>query len=217
MTSSATGSERVVALGGDRDDVRAARADLLDVGDHLVEDRHVGRDADDRRGLVEQRDRAVLHLPAGVRVGRDVGDLLELQRALERDRAPHVAAEVEVELRVGVALGGGLDRRVEGSMSSVMRVGQVLDLPDELGDPLGRHRAAQLGEAQREQVHRRDLADERLRRGDRDLEAGARVEHAVGVARGLRADDVRARRAPSRRAPARGASRRACRRSRRTA
>ena len=91
-----------------------------------------------------------------------------------------------------MALGGGLDRRVEAIDELRDARGQVLDLPHELGDALGRHRAAQLGEAQREQVHRRDLADERLRRGDRHLEAGTRVEHAVGVARGLRADDVRA-------------------------
>jgi hypothetical protein len=45
----------------------------------------------------------VLHLAAGVGVGGDVGDLLELQRALERDRAADVAAEVEVELRARVA------------------------------------------------------------------------------------------------------------------
>ena len=38
------------------------------------------------RGLVEQRDRAVLHLAGRVGVRRDVGDLLELERALEADR-----------------------------------------------------------------------------------------------------------------------------------
>ena len=49
----------------------------------------------------------------------------------------------------------------------------------------------QLGQPQREQVHHGDLAEEGLRRGDRDLEAGAREEDAVGVARRLRAHDVR--------------------------
>ena len=53
---------------------------------------------DDRRGLVEQRDRAVLHLAGRVGVGGDVGDLLELQRALERHRQADVAAEVEEEV-----------------------------------------------------------------------------------------------------------------------
>ena len=52
---------------------------------------------------------------------------------------------------------------------------------------------AQLGEPQREQVHDRDLGDERLGRGDADLEAGAGVEDAVGLARDLRAHDVRDR------------------------
>ena len=50
--------------------------------------------------------------------------------------------------------------------------------------------AAQLRQAQPEQVHHGDLAGERLRGGDPDLEAGAREEHAVGLARGLRAHHV---------------------------
>ena len=113
MTSSAWSADLVVALGGDGDDVGAAGADLLHVGDHLVEDRRVGRDADDRRRLVEQRDRAVLHLAGRVGVGRDVGDLLELQRALERDRQPDVATQVEEELRLLVRLGDRLDLGID--------------------------------------------------------------------------------------------------------
>ena len=81
-------------------------------------------------------------------------------------------------------------------MSSVMRVGSCLTSATSSTSRARLHRPAQLGEAQRQQVHRRDLADERLRRGDGDLHPGARVEHAVGVARGLRADDVRARQHP---------------------
>ena len=72
-----------------------------------------------------------------------------------------------------------------------MWCGRLLELADERGQPVGRQRPAQLGEPQREQVHRRDLADERLRRGDADLEPGAREEDAVGVARDLRAHHVR--------------------------
>ena len=58
---------------------------------------------DDRRGLVEQRDRAVLHLAGGVGVGGDVGDLLQLQRPLERDGQADVAADVEEELALPAA------------------------------------------------------------------------------------------------------------------
>ena len=99
-TSSACSATLVGALGGDRDHVRAARLHLGDVREHLVEHRAVGGDAHDRRRLVEQRDRPVLHLAGRVGVGRDVGDLLQLQRALERDRQADVAAEVEEEVGV---------------------------------------------------------------------------------------------------------------------
>jgi hypothetical protein len=47
----------------------------------------------------------VLHLAGGVGVGGDVGDLLELERALEADGQADVAAEVEEELAVVDALG----------------------------------------------------------------------------------------------------------------
>ena len=101
----------LVALGRDRDHPRAARPDLLDVRDHLLEHRRLGRDHDHRRALVEQRDRPVLHLAGGVRVGGDVGDLLELQRALERDRQADVASQVEEELGIAHPLGDRVARR----------------------------------------------------------------------------------------------------------
>ena len=44
------------------------------------------RDRDDRQVLVDQRDRAVLHLARRIALGVDVRDLLQLQRAFERDR-----------------------------------------------------------------------------------------------------------------------------------
>ena len=49
---------------------------------------------------------------------------------------------------------------------------------------------AQLGHPQAQEVHDGHLADERLRRGDRHLEPGAREQHPVGVARGLRVAHV---------------------------
>jgi hypothetical protein len=76
-------------------------------------------------------------------------------------------------------------------MRSAMR--DPLELGHELGEPGRWQRAAQLRHPQPEQVHRRHLGDERLRRGDGDLQPGAREEHAVGVAGHLRAHDVRDR------------------------
>ncbi len=52
-------------------------------------------------------------------------------------------------------------------------------------------RSAQLSQPQREQVHDRHLGDERLRRGDADLQTRAGVKNAVRIARRLRAHDVR--------------------------
>ena len=68
----------------------------------------------------------------------------------------------------------------------------------ELGDELAR--GARRGSVPRSSASRSasryiagDLGDERLGGGDADLEAGAREQDAVGVARGLRAHDVRDR------------------------
>ena len=112
---------------------------------------------------------------------------------IERNGETDVAAQVQEELRLPVALGGvgdrtrrqvrlGVRRRGDGLLDAVR---EALDLAHDPLHRLGLHRAPQLGEFEREQVHHRDLADERLRRRDADLHPGARVEHAVGVARCL--------------------------------
>ena len=100
----------LVAVGRDRDHVGAAGARLLDVRDDLVVDVDVRRHDDDRRALAEQRDRAVLHLAGGVRLGRDVQNILQLQRALERHRQADVAAEEEEERLLVEALRDLVDR-----------------------------------------------------------------------------------------------------------
>ena len=182
----------LVAVGGDRDHVRAARAHLLDVRDELVVDVDVRRDDDDGRVLVEQRDRPVLHLAGGVRLGRDVADLLQLQRALERDREADVPAEVEEERPVGEPLGDLLDRMVAVE-EALDLVGQLVDrVEDELA-LLCRHRPPHLRQLQRDEVEQRDLRRERLRRRDADLEPAACVQHGIDLARDLRAHHVRDR------------------------
>ena len=70
---------------------------------------------------------------------------------------------------------------------------EPLELGDRQGERRRRERASQLGDPQREQVHGRDLAGERLGRRHADLQPGPRVENAVGLARGLRSHDVRQR------------------------
>src|SRR5579875_3204590 len=110
----------LVALRADRDHARSARAHLLHVGDQLAKHRRVRRHADHRRRLVKQRNRAMLHLARGVCVGCDVGDLLELQRALQRDRQPDIAPDVEEELLLPVALGDRRHRAAQIAVASVI-------------------------------------------------------------------------------------------------
>jgi hypothetical protein len=97
----------VVALGGDRDDVSAARAHLLDVADDLLV---LGPwVAMNTTGMpsVNQRDRPVLHLRRGQPFGVDVADFLELERAFERDGVVVPAAQVKPVVLVDVGLGDG--------------------------------------------------------------------------------------------------------------
>ena len=54
----------------------------------------------------------MLHLTGRVRLGRDVRDLLQLQRALERDRQADVAAEEEEERLLVEPLRDLVDRMV---------------------------------------------------------------------------------------------------------
>ena len=136
----------LVAVGRDRDHVRPPRARLLDVRHDLVVDMDPRRHHDDRSPFLEQRDRAVLHLAGGVRLGRDVGDLLQLQRALERDRQSDVASEVEEERAVMEALGDLLDRMV-AVQEALHLLREVIDLVEDELDLARRQRLAHPGRA----------------------------------------------------------------------
>ena len=90
----------------------------------------------------------MLHLPGGVGVGGDVGDLLQLQGPLERHRQADVPAYVEEELAPPELLGDGLDLLAHSREDLVDAMWQALDLADQLGQPRGLERASQLGQAQ---------------------------------------------------------------------
>ena len=62
-------------------------------------------DDEDRLAGLDERDRAVLELAGGEALGVDVGELLELERALHRDRVADVAAEEQHRAGVGHAPG----------------------------------------------------------------------------------------------------------------
>ena len=209
----------VVALLGQADRARPAGADLLDAADHLVvqEVAAAGRhDAEHRQPVLDQRDRPVLELAGREALGVDVGELLELERALERDREAGVPAEEEH--RRGVLEARAPARRPRrrrrapagrGRASPASSSTTCADLVAVLGAP-------HLGEVEPEQVAGDQLGQEALGRRDADLGAGVGVDDRVGLARDRRAVGVADRehlRALLARVPDRHA---ACRRSRRT-
>ncbi len=66
-------------------------------------------DDDDGHVLVDEGDRTVLHLGRRISLGVDVGDLLELERPLERDGEVRSPPEVEEVRVVAVGLGDLVD------------------------------------------------------------------------------------------------------------
>ena len=87
------------------------------------------REHDHRHVLVDQRDRPVLQLARRVALGVDVAQLLELERALERQRIGGAAAEIEHVAGAGELVGDRLERRLE-----LERLGEQAGRGDELAD-----------------------------------------------------------------------------------
>ena len=137
----------------------------------------------------------VLHLAGGITLGVNVGDLLQLERAFERDRIVDAAAEIEevgavVELRRDLF---DLLRGLERFFEDLRQLHQRVDVLAAFGL---RQRVAHLGQLERKQVERDQLRGERLGGRHADLRAGVRVDGAFGFARGHAADDVADRKAP---------------------
>ena len=104
--------EAIVALGDERDDMPPRALASWMLPSIFSKTASLRRDRHHRQLLVDERDRAVLHLAGRVALGVDVGDLLQLQRALERDRVLNAAPEVEEVGALIAALGELLDLRL---------------------------------------------------------------------------------------------------------
>ncbi len=182
----------LVAVGGEGDDHAGARADLLDVREHLLVDGVAERDGHHRQVLVDERVRAVLHLAGRGPLGVDVRELLELQRTLERRGVVHAAAEMQEVLGLVVAVGQRADLRLL-AQHRVDERRQVEHLGQELGRDLRHDRAAPLRQVDGEEVEVDQHRGVRLRRRDADLRTGVQVDDVVRDARRLAADHVRER------------------------
>jgi hypothetical protein len=80
---------------GEHVQLAAAGAHFLHVALELFQQRVVRRHGHHRHLLGHQRQRAVLELAGRVGLGVDVADLLELERAFQRDRVVQPAAQEE--------------------------------------------------------------------------------------------------------------------------
>ena len=141
----------------------------------------------------------MLELAGGEGLRVDVGELLQLEGALLRDRGAGALAEADDRVLLREQLRGlralrravvdrlphrerQLPQRVDERRAQhlVLRVARRVEQPLAVRDP------------DRHQRQHDDLARERLRRRDRDLAPAVQVDPAVDVARDLRADRVHA-------------------------
>ena len=87
------------------------------------------REHDDRHRLVDQRDRPMLQFARRIAFGVDVGEFLQLQRALERERIGGAAAEIEHVAGARELVRDLLDLRLQ-----LQRLGEQARRRDQLAD-----------------------------------------------------------------------------------
>ncbi len=124
----------------------------------------------------------MLELARGIRLRVDVGDLLQLQCAFERDGIVDSTPEEERVVALREALRPCLDLRleVEGMLDAA---GHITQLVDGIGFGLGAQAPLHLRQREAEREQRRKLRGERLGGCHADLRAGARVEDESRCAR----------------------------------
>ena len=172
-----------VAVGiGEHEQLAAAGAHFLHVRFHFFQQRVVGRDHHYRHVGIDQGQRAVLELASRIRFGVDIGNLLELERALQCDRVMQTATQEQ-----SVLLGREFVRPSRDLRFEVERVlhatGQVAQRFEKFVLFRGIKPTLQLGQRAGQREQRDQLGGESLGRGDADLGAGARVEHHRAGAR----------------------------------
>ena len=123
----------------------------------------------------------MLHLPRGVALGVQVGELLELERSLQGDGIVDAAAEEEEVLVGGHLLGKLGDCRLllEGLLHETRQLEQTLDV---LAAVLGEEGAAATAEPEGEEIAGGEGGRESLGRRHADLRPRVGVEHSGGLA-----------------------------------
>ena len=119
----------------------------------------------------------------------DVGDLLELQRALQGDRVAEPPARVHEVAVLAVLVRDLLDLLLARDDAADL-VRQEAKRLDQLLPALERNSSVDGREAQSEQVQADDVGEHRLGRRDSDFGSGVEIDRTVGVASGRACDHV---------------------------
>ena len=145
-------------------------------------------DEDHGHVLVDQGDGAVLHFRGWVALGVDVRDLLELERAFQRHREVHSAAQVQHVLSAVEALGQGL--QLNGAVEDLLDLRRELLQPFDQLAALEHAQVPEPGDLQGQHRQRGHLAAEGLGAGHTDLGTGAEVKTALDLPGDSGADHV---------------------------
>ncbi len=180
--------ERTVTGGADSDDPAVAGPDFLHVGERLRVQRALRSHEHAGRAGVDQSDRAVLHLGCGIAFGVNVADLLQLECSLERDGIVQVSSEVESTSRGSDQPRGLFDGRLRLQDFTHERRDRLDRIDD--GHSIRKRKVPQPRQMERQQEQDGHLRGERLGAGDSDLEAGVKVNPALGLAGDRAADRV---------------------------
>ena len=122
----------------------------------------------------------MLHLPRRVRLGVDVGDLLQLQGPLQRHGIGRAAADEEESAGLEPALRDVLERAAPDDELLHLE-GQELQLPGKPGLVLRREPPAPLPDPEGQQGQGRKLPHEGLRSGDPDLRSRAQLKESADL------------------------------------
>ena len=174
------------------DDNGIACLDLLDIGECLLVDIALRCKRDHGHALNDQRECSVLEFARRIRLGMDVGDLLEFQCALKRNGVIQPTTNVEDILVEAVLLRKGLDRvDVRQNLRDLRRY--FLQHRYKLCCALCGNRPLDLRHIECKHEKENQLRRICLGRCDCDLRPRPRIDNLIRLARDGRADDIRDR------------------------
>ena len=178
-----------VALGGQSQDVGAPGLYLHHVAHGLVKQRAIGAQGDDQSAVHNEGDGAVLQLAGGVSLRMDVGNLLQLQAALQGQSIVQIPADEEHILAPADLFSDFMDAlsRFQNFLD-ILR--HPLQIPNHFAVGLPVDGAENVAKIQAQHIQHGHLGAVGLSGGYGDLRAGPGVEHIVRLPGNGRAHHV---------------------------